>query len=88
MESNAYYIKVVMGDPYNDCKPIITDYMFEEANSSVDEIYCIINDIKKATSTKEKLDLLRALKRVEISSLSVVMETLYEEYLSPTQDNY
>ena len=58
MKSNAYYIKVVMGDPYNDCKSIITDYMFEEANSSVDEIYCIINEIKKATSTKEKLDLL------------------------------
>lgn len=80
--NNNYYIEVARSDPRNDCRPAIPSEMFNSANRQLLVISSILGTTRRSLSSREKLDLIDNLRKVEVDSLSVIMETVYGEYLS------
>lgn len=74
----SFYIEVVNYDPTNDCKSIYSEDMIREAVTECKVMGDLINNFRNAQSTKEKVDMMRAIKTKHINGLVLVIEHIEE----------
>lgn len=73
-----FYIELIPNDPFNDVKGVFSSEMINDAFDEIKVLESVIEDFKQAKSTKEKLETMKKLSKVEFFTADIIIKHIKE----------